>query len=87
MVGLCFQPNSLVDIAKKVKPSDRGELEITSINQTYLDQKQLKLQSMSHGYTWLDTGTSEALADASEFVKVVEKRTGLNVAAVEEIAY
>ncbi len=87
VVGLYFYPNSVVDIAKNVKPSGRGELEITSVNQAYLDQKQLKLQIMSRGYAWLDTGTHEALADASEFVKVVEKRTGLKVAAVEEIAY
>jgi glucose-1-phosphate thymidylyltransferase len=87
VIGLYFYPNSVVDIAKKVKPSGRGELEITSVNQAYLEKQQLKLQVMSRGFGWLDTGTHEALADASEFVKVVEKRTGLKIACVEEIAY
>ncbi len=87
VVGLYFYPNSVVDIAKNVKPSGRGELEITSVNQSYLEKQQLKLQVMSRGYAWLDTGTHEALADATEFVKVIERRTGLKVAAIEEIAY
>lgn len=87
VVGLYFYPNSVIDIAKGVKPSARGELEITSVNQAYLQQKQLKLQILSRGYAWLDTGTHEALSDATEFVKAVEKRTGLMIGCVEEIAY
>src|SRR5690606_20281179 len=77
VVGLYFYPNSVVKIAKEVKPSSRGELEITSVNQTYLSGNQLKMQVMSRGYAWLDTGTHEALTEATEFVKAVEKRTGL----------
>jgi glucose-1-phosphate thymidylyltransferase len=86
VVGLYFYPNSVVEVAKNVKPSGRGELEITSVNEEYLNRQQLKLQALSRGYAWLDTGTHIALADATEFVKVVEKRTGLKVACVEEIA-
>jgi len=87
VVGLYFYPNSVIDIAKSIKPSARGELEITTVNEAYLNQNLLKLQIMSRGFAWLDTGTHEALSEATEFVKAVEKRTGLKIACIEEIAY
>jgi len=86
VVGLYLYPNSVIDVAKKVKPSIRGELEITSVNQYYLGQEQLKLKTMSRGFAWLDTGTHESLTEATEFVKAVEKRTGLKIACIEEIS-
>lgn len=87
VVGLYYYPNSVVNIAKKVKPSHRGEVEITSVNQAYLENNDLKMQVMSRGFAWLDTGTHEALTEATEFVKAVEKRTSLKIACIEEIAY
>src|SRR5690606_3534913 len=86
VVGLYFYPNSVVDAAKNVTPSARGELEITSINQYYLAEEQLKLQTMSRGFAWLDTGTHESLTEATEFIKALEKRTGLKVGCLEEIS-
>ena len=86
VVGLYFYPNSVIDVAKNVKPSDRKELEITSVNKEYLKQNSLKLQLLSRGFAWLDTGTHDSLMEANEFVKVIEKRTGLKIACLEEIA-
>ena len=87
VVGLYYYPNSIIQIAKNVKPSPRGELEITTVNQVYLEQKQLKMQVLSRGFAWLDTGTHESLTEATEFVKTIEKRTSLKIACLEEIAF
>jgi glucose-1-phosphate thymidylyltransferase len=87
VVGLYFYPNSVVNIAKNIQPSKRGELEITTVNQTYLSDNKLKTKLMGRGYAWLDTGTQDSLLEASNFIQTIEKRQGLKIACIEEIAF
>jgi glucose-1-phosphate thymidylyltransferase len=87
VVGLYFYPNKVIEVAKNIKPSARGELEITTVNQVFLQDKQLKVQTFGRGFAWLDTGTHDSLSEASTFVEVIEKRQGLKIACLEGIAY
>lgn len=87
VVGLYFYPNKVVEVAKNIKPSPRGELEITTVNQVFLNDKELKVQKLGRGFAWLDTGTHDSLSEASTYIEVLEKRTGLKIACLEGIAY
>jgi glucose-1-phosphate thymidylyltransferase len=87
VVGLYFYPNKVVEVAKNIKPSARGELEITTVNQHFLEEGNLKVQTLGRGFAWLDTGTHDSLAEASTYIEVIEKRQGLKVACLEDIAY
>ena len=87
VTGLYFYPNDVIKKAKDITPSPRGELEITSVNQAYLDEKRLKIELMGRGYAWLDTGTHESLLEAAQFIEIIERRQGLKVACIEEIAF
>ena len=87
VVGLYFYPNSVIKVAKNVKPSERGELEITSVNNSYLEEKKLKVELLARGFAWLDTGTIDAINNASNFIRTIEERQGLKVSCLEEIAY
>lgn len=87
VVGLYFYDNSIIDISKNIKPSERGELEITTVNEEYLKMGKLKVQKMSRGSVWLDTGTFESMNDASEYIRVIEKRTGIKIGCIEEVAF
>jgi glucose-1-phosphate thymidylyltransferase len=87
VVGLYFYPNNVIEIASKTKPSKRGEFEISSVNQCYIDTKDLKIEILGRGFTWLDTGTHDSLLEASNFIKTVEKHSGYKVACLEEIAF
>jgi glucose-1-phosphate thymidylyltransferase len=87
VVGLYFYDNDVVNISKNIQPSDRGELEITTVNEEYLKRGKLKVQTMERGSAWLDTGTFESMNDASEYIRVVEKRTGIKIGCIEEVAF